>query len=92
MRAWIVPQSVVTYSPYGNSVFVVEQGEGGTTVRKAFINTGATRGDQVVVSGGIKAGDEVVTAGQQKLRNGSAVAVNNSVPVSNQAAPVPANN
>jgi len=88
----VVPQSVITYSPYGNSVFVLDAADGEVTARKVFITTGATRGDQVIITGGLGVGLDVVTAGQQKLRNGSGVIVNNSVPVSNDAAPVPANN
>ena len=38
------------------------------------------------------AGAMIVTAGQQKLRNGSVVVVDNTVPVSNSASPQPANN
>lgn len=88
-----VPQAAITYSPYGDSVFVVQRGaEGPETVTNTFVVTGATRADQVAIESGLQAGAEVVTAGQQKLRNGAAVVIDNSVPVSNQAAAVPGNN
>ena len=58
----------------------------------AVVVTGATRGDQIAVTSGLAAGATIVTAGQQKLRNGSLVVVDNSVPVSNSASPAPANN
>ncbi|MEE4186461.1 MAG: efflux RND transporter periplasmic adaptor subunit [Gammaproteobacteria bacterium] len=90
-----VPQAAITYSPYGDSVFVVLPGAGPdapATVKNTFVVTGATRGDQVAIETGLQAGAEVVTAGQQKLRNGATVVVDNSVPVSNQATIVPGNN
>lgn len=93
-----VPQSAVTYSPYGDAVYVVVPGEQGTdgapalTVRNISVTTGPTRGDQVAIESGLEAGMTVVTSGQQKLRNGSRIRVDNSVPVSNQPDPAPVNN
>jgi membrane fusion protein (multidrug efflux system) len=92
-----IPHAAVTHSPYGDAVFVVTEqaGDGGQkTLRVAntVVVTGATRGDQIAVTSGLAPGATVVTAGQLKLRNGSAVVVDNSVPVSDQASPQPANN
>jgi membrane fusion protein (multidrug efflux system) len=86
-----VPLSAIVYNPYGNAVYVVEDaGEGqGLIVRQQFVQTGATRGDQIAVLKGVKAGDVIVTAGQLKLRNGSTVIVNNTVQPSDAAAPRP---
>jgi membrane fusion protein (multidrug efflux system) len=88
-----VPQSAITYSPYGDSVFLVRESadqSGGQqlTVDSVFVQTGETRGDQVAVVSGLKAGDLLVTAGQLKLRNGAQVVIDNSVPVSNEAVSV----
>lgn len=92
-RVIVVPQAAVTYSPYGDSVYlVVDTEDGGLEVRNIFVETGPTRGDQVVITTGLEAGATVVTAGQQKLRNGARVRVDNSVAVSNSPAPLPANN
>lgn len=92
-----LPQSTITYSPYGDSVFVVTetQGEDGgksLVVENRFVQTGTTRGDQVAILTGVAPGDTVVTAGQIKLRNGASVVVDNSVLVSNQPSSIPANN
>ncbi len=89
-----VPQSAVTYSPYGDSVFVVNDNEGddAPTVRNAFVQTGATRGDQVAITTGLMPGELVVTSGQQKLTNGARVRVDNTVQVSDQPDPDAANN
>jgi membrane fusion protein (multidrug efflux system) len=91
------PQSAITYSPYGDSVYVIEEvvDESGVTrqqVSNTFVVTGTKRGDQVAVVSGLEAGTRVVTSGQQKLRNGVYVNVDNSVGVSNDPSPSPANN
>jgi membrane fusion protein, multidrug efflux system len=91
------PQSAITYSPYGDSIYVVEEvvDESGVTrqqVSNTFVVTGTKRGDQVAVVSGLEAGARVVTSGQQKLRNGAYVNVDNSVGVSNDPSPSPANN
>lgn len=92
-----LPASAVSYAPYGDSVFVVEQlkgpkGETYRGVRQQIVKLGTARGDQVAVLSGIKAGDEVVTSGAFKLRNGAAVHVNNDVRPGNDPAPRPENN
>ncbi len=84
-----LPQTAVTFNPYGSVVFVVEEKDGKAVARSVFVKTGATRGDQIAVLSGIKDGDEVVTAGQLKLRNGSVVNVNNSVQPINDPDPKP---
>jgi membrane fusion protein (multidrug efflux system) len=87
-----VPLTAIVYNPYGNAVYVVERPgkEGGDlTVRQQFVQTGATRGDQVAITKGVKPGDVVVTAGQLKLRNGTTVVINNKVTPSDSAAPKP---
>ena len=86
----LIPQAAISFSPFGNSVFVLERNAEGTTVRNVYVGTGETRGDLVEVVSGLKAGQEVVTAGQQKLRDGATVNVDNSVPVSASATPEPA--
>ena len=92
-----LPQSTITYSPYGNSVFVVdesvdESGNISLIARNRFIQIGDTRGDQVAVLSGVMAGETVVTAGQVKLRSDAPVVIDNSVVVSNEATPLLENN
>ena len=91
-----LPQTVIVYNPYGNAVYVVEKStEGGTetlVARQRFVQTGDTRGDQVAILKGVKVGEEVVTSGQLKLRNGAAIAINNSVTPTSNPAPTPVNN
>jgi membrane fusion protein (multidrug efflux system) len=90
-----LPQTAITYSPYGDSVYVVDDKGNGAdgkpqlVARQTFVTTGATRGDQVAVLDGVKDGESVVVAGQIKLHNGSAVLINNSIMPTADAAPVP---
>jgi len=91
VQALTLPQSAVTYNPYGATVFLVIPGKtpGSETVRQTFVTLGDTRGDQVQALSGVKAGDVVVTAGQLKLRNGTPVAIDNTVTPSNDPDPAP---
>jgi membrane fusion protein, multidrug efflux system len=92
-----LPASAISYAPYGDSVFVVEdmqgpKGQAYRGVRQQFVKLGASRGDQVAVVSGLDAGLEVVTSGAFKLRNGAAVRVNNKVQPSNDPEPKPEDN
>jgi len=90
-----LPQTAVTYNPYGTIVYLVQQqgvddkGKPRLVARQVFVTTGETRGDQVAVLKGVKDGEVVVTAGQIKLRNGSPIAVNNAIQPSNEPYPQP---
>jgi membrane fusion protein (multidrug efflux system) len=89
-----LPQTSVSYNPYGDTVFVVEEqkGQDGKALllaQQKFVTTGSTRGDQVAILSGIKEGDTVVTAGQIKLRTGVPVIVNNSIQPANDPSPQP---
>jgi len=92
-----LPATAINYAPFGDSVYVLAdmKGPDGKTyrgVRQQFVKVEGSRGDQVGVSSGIKAGDEIVSSGVFKLRNGAAVAVNNSVVPENNPAPKPEDN
>jgi membrane fusion protein (multidrug efflux system) len=85
-----LPASAISYAPFGDSVFIVEEmkGPGGKSyrgVRQQFVKLGGSRGDQVAVISGVKAGEEIVSSGAFKLRPGTAVQVNNSVQPANNA-------
>jgi len=64
-----LPDTAITYNPYGESVFVVESGEQGLTVKRRQIETGETRNGRVRITNGLQAHERVVSAGQVKLRN-----------------------
>jgi membrane fusion protein (multidrug efflux system) len=90
-----LPQTAITYNPYGDTVYVVEskgndaQGKPQLVARQTFVTLGPTRGDQIAILRGIDQGDTIVTAGQIKLHNGSVVMIDNSVTPTAEAAPVP---
>lgn len=93
-RVVALPSSAISFAPYGNSVFIVEnmKGPNGATyrgVRQQFVKLGDSQGDRVAVLEGVSAGQEVVTSGVFKLRSGAAVLVNNAVQPSNESAPKP---
>ena len=93
-RFLTLPQTAVSYNPFGDTVFVVEEGKGkddkvALVAQQKFVTTGEARGDQVAIVSGIKEGDTVVTAGQIKLRSGFPVIVNNAIQPTNDAAPKP---
>jgi membrane fusion protein (multidrug efflux system) len=95
VRYLTVPQTAVTYNPYGSIVFVAKSGEAdkegkpSLVAQQVFVTTGSTRGDQVAILSGIKAGETIVTSGQLKLKNGTPLIVNNKVEPANNANPKP---
>jgi membrane fusion protein (multidrug efflux system) len=94
-----LPQTAITFNPYGDTVFVVkpsdkkedkdEKGNARLLAQQVFVTTGPTRGDQVAILKGIEPGTEVVTSGQVKLKNGTPLIVDNKVQPSNSPNPKP---
>ncbi|MCW5598740.1 MAG: efflux RND transporter periplasmic adaptor subunit [Nitrosomonas sp.] len=70
-----LPDTAITYNPYGESVFVIKSGEQGLAVQRQQIETGETRAGRVQIVRGLVAGDRVVSAGQVKLRNDMPVTI-----------------
>lgn len=89
-----LPASAISYAPYGDSVFIVEEMKGPDGrpyqgVRQQFVKLGPARGDQIAILDGVAPGARVVSSGAFKLRSGAAVLVNNAVQPSNSPAPHP---
>lgn len=95
-----LPQTAITFNPYGSTVFVIEEEDvknaDGTTdgkkqkvAKQVFVTTGETRGDQVAIVKGLQEGQEVVTSGQLKLKNGTPVVVDNTITPENNPSPKP---
>jgi membrane fusion protein (multidrug efflux system) len=78
-RVLTLPERAVTYNPYGESVFVVNETDGMKTVSLTQIKTGQVRNGRVEIISGLDEGTEVVSDGHNKLRNGQAISVDNSV-------------
>ncbi|MCF7997342.1 MAG: efflux RND transporter periplasmic adaptor subunit [Chromatiaceae bacterium] len=74
-----LPRQAITFNTYGDSVFLIQPGEGEQegqlVVQRRQVKTGAVRDQEVEVLEGLEAGDQVVSSGQVKLRNGSAVSI-----------------
>ena len=101
--AVVVPQTAISFNPYGNVVYVVVEAEGEARaqdgegdgpqlmVRQRFVTTGTTRGDMIAVTQGLEPGETVVSSGLLRLRNNAAVTINNDVQPSADERPQPAN-
>jgi membrane fusion protein (multidrug efflux system) len=89
-----VPQTSVSYSLYGDSVFVVvpmkapdgkpamdAQGKPLLTVERRFVRVGDKRDSDAAILEGIAENDVVVTSGQIRLNPGVRVVINNSIGV-----------
>jgi membrane fusion protein, multidrug efflux system len=95
-KVLIIPATAVLATPYGDSVFVVDEakdpqtGKAGQVLRQQFVQLGVTRGDFVAVVSGLKPDETVVTSGVFKLRNKEAVVIDNTLAPNAQLAPKPA--
>ncbi|HET8700407.1 MAG TPA: efflux RND transporter periplasmic adaptor subunit [Nitrococcus sp.] len=75
-----IPRMAISYNPYGDFVFLIKDGKAGQqVVQRTQITTGTVRQDQVEIVKGLEIGQLVVRAGQQKLRNGQPVRIDNSI-------------
>lgn len=80
-----VPQTAVSFSLYGDSVFTItpdgkdKDDKPIFKVHRRYVTTGDRRGNEIAVLKGLKTGEEVVTAGQLKLEDGVQVHIDNSV-------------
>jgi membrane fusion protein, multidrug efflux system len=75
-----VPETAVTYSLQGDTIFVVEQdADGDLTAVSRVVRIGATRDGRSAVLDGIADGEQVVTAGQNKLFRGVKIIVDDAV-------------
>lgn len=68
-----VPDTAITYNPYGDSVYVIVPDKQGLIAQLKQVTTGETREGRVEIVKGLQENDRVVSAGQVKLRNGMAV-------------------
>ncbi|MCD6026748.1 MAG: efflux transporter periplasmic adaptor subunit [Solimicrobium sp.] len=94
-----LPQTAITYNPYGSTVFVAKPGQDKDdkgrpimVVTQVFVTTGPARGDQVSIIKGLEEDQIVVTSGQLKLKNGMSIIVDNSVLPANDPNPIPQEN
>lgn len=90
-----IPATAVLYAPFGDSVYIVEDGKektGGKVLRQQFVRLGDKRGDFVAVTNGLKGNETIVSSGVFKLRNGQAAVVDNRLAPPFKKNPTPENN
>jgi membrane fusion protein (multidrug efflux system) len=80
MSVVTVPQTSISYSLYGDFVYVATEGKGEQgdpiiTVQRRVVRTGERRNGQVIIEEGLAAGELTVTSGQLKLDNGTRVSL-----------------
>lgn len=84
-KAIVLPSTALSYSLYGNSVYVIEKDPKDNKtlhVHQAFVKTGDQKGNYTVIKSGLKPGQLVVNSGQLKLQNGTEVVINNEISLS----------
>lgn len=69
----VVPETAVTYSAYGETVFVERPSDKGLAVHPTAIRESDRRMGWVAVDDGLKPGDRVVSSGQNRLVDGMTV-------------------
>jgi membrane fusion protein (multidrug efflux system) len=74
-----VPEVAITYNPYGDAVFVVQEKNNELVVERRQVETGSVRDGRAEITAGLTTGERVVSAGQLKLRNGQQVVIDDSV-------------
>lgn len=77
-----LPQTAVVTSLYGDYVYVARKPEGADDkleARQIFVRVGRRSGRDVEIVSGLSQGDMVVTAGQNRLSNGTPVAIDNTI-------------
>ncbi len=81
-----IPTSSVSFAPFGDSVFVLEDEQNGIyTAKQKTVRLGQREGDQIAVISGIDEGELVVSSGAFKLIPNGKVSINqNAAPSSSQ--------
>lgn len=74
-----LPERVISYAPYGNTVFLLVEKEGSFIAERKPVTTGEVRNGRVEIVDGLAEGDLVAADGINKLRNGQSVTIDNRV-------------
>lgn len=75
-----IPETAMTYSLQGNTVFVIEEAaDGQKTAVPRVVESGDVRDGQIAVLQHLEAGEQVVTVGQNKLYRGVRVVIDEQV-------------
>ena len=75
-----IPETAVTYSLHGNTVYIVtEDGDGSLLAKATVVETGETRGGRTHIVSGVDPEIYVVTAGQNKLHRNAKIVIDEDV-------------
>jgi len=75
-----IPETAMTYSLQGNTVYVIEPTQDGAlTATARVVRAGKVRDSRVAVLDGVRSGERVVSVGQNKLYRGVRVVIDESV-------------
>jgi membrane fusion protein (multidrug efflux system) len=97
-KVLFIPATAVVHGPFGDSVFLVEEGKAEASglkplvAQQRLVRLGARQGDFVVAVEGVKASERIVTTGVFKLRPGMAVIIDNTLAPHFALVPKPKNN
>jgi membrane fusion protein, multidrug efflux system len=97
-KVLFIPAAAVLHAPFGDSVFVIEEGPAGQDGAKTLVaqqrlaRLGPRQGDFVVATEGVKAGEKIVSTGAFKLKSGMPVVIDNTLVPQFTFAPNPRNN
>ena len=73
-----VPETAITYSHQGQTLYIVEELDDGLTAVARRVETGDARDGRIAVKGGLEVGQQVVTSGQNKLFKGASIIVDDT--------------
>ena len=73
-----LPETAVSYSIQGDTVFVVEEDEQGLLVTPRVVQTGEVRAGRIAIRSGLQAGERVASVGQNKLYRGARIVAETS--------------
>jgi membrane fusion protein (multidrug efflux system) len=77
----VIPTSAISYSLYGNSVFVIEKDPNNKKtlkVKRRFVSTGESQGNYTIIKKGLGKNEQIASSGELKLQDGTHVVIDNS--------------
>lgn len=92
-----IPMTAVLHAAFGDSVYLIEEGEAGEdgvkplAIQQQIVRLGVRQGDFVVANEGLKPGDRIVSTGVFKLWPGMSVVIDNTLAPVFTLAPTPNN-
>lgn len=82
----VVPQTAVSYSLYGDFVYVISEDDNGDLrAHQTVVEVKDRRENEAVIGSGVSAGDKVITTGSVRLSNGAKVKIVEDNPLAAQA-------